>query len=257
VKIRAMVVDDEPLARDVLRMMLAEHDRVELVAECRGGLEAIEQIEKDPPDLLFLDVQMPEIDGFAVLETVGLEKVPILIFVTAYDRYALKAFEAHALDYLLKPFTKERLERTLHRAWMRWQQESSSHLQTELAAAMRQIRAGNPKASTRLVLRTGTKLIVLDQGEIDRVEAAGDYVEVHKGSQTYLVHQPLATMLARLDPDRFVRIHRSHIVNLERIRTLEPIFNGDYQLLLRDGTQLKLSRTYREPVLRRLGAADP
>lgn len=256
-KIRALVVDDEPLARDVLRMMLAENEQVDLVGECGGGLEAIEWIEKDPPDLLFLDVQMPEVDGFQVLETIGLEKVPILIFVTAYDRYALKAFEAHALDYLLKPFTQARLEQTLHRAWMRWQQEKTSDLREELAAAMVQIRTMQSGLPNRLVLRTGGTLTVLDQTEIDRVEAAGDYVEIFAGTKKYLVHQSLAGILARLDSKTFARIHRSHVVNLDRVRTLEPIFNGDYQLILQDQTQLKLSRTYRDRVLRHLGASDP
>jgi two-component system LytT family response regulator len=245
---RVLIVDDEPPARLRLRELLQRRDRVEIAGECSSGPEAVAALARLRPDLLFLDVQMPAMDGFQVLRESGAACTPVTIFVTAYDRYALNAFEAHALDYLLKPFSDERFDDALTRAL--------EHLQTrrsgELAARVLQLLERGEGVS-RIAVKTDGRVLIVQAGEIDWVEAAGVYVELHVGKKHYLHRVTLSELEEQLAPARFVRIHRSILVNLERIRELSPRTHGDYSVLLRDGTELRLSRSYREQLGALLG----
>lgn len=250
-KIRAVIVDDEPLARERLRTLLGNAADVRIVAECGDGRRAIAVIEKHRPDLLFLDVQMPEPDGFGVLAALPPERLPVVVFVTAYDRYALKAFEASALDYLLKPFDRERFEKTLARVRAHLEQKRSGKLNEKLLALLEQ-RPGTRYAE-RLVVKDGGRIAFLRVEDIEWIEALGNYAGLHAGKETHLLRETMSALEARLNPEKFVRVHRSAIVNLEQIRELQPTFHGDFRILLRNGTRLTLSRTYRKELQRRLG----
>lgn len=254
-KLRALIVDDEPLARERLRTLLKADPEVEIAAECADGRKAIAAIHKHAPDLVFLDVQMPEVDGFAVIEAVGPARMPAVIFVTAYDKYALRAFEVHALDYLLKPFDRERFTRALERAKTRLQHDAagrSGELGPRLLALLEALKAG-ARPVERLVIKSGGRVIFLRAEEIDWIEAAGNYVRLHAGREAHLLRETMSALEARLDAGRFRRIHRSTMVQLDRIKEMQPDFHGDYQVLLRDGTRLTLSRTYREKFREFLG----
>jgi len=231
--IRAVIVDDEELARAFLRELLGGHPEVEIVAECANGFEAVKSIAETSPDLLFLDVQMPKLDGFEVLELI--EPGPAVVFVTAYDQYAMRAFDAHAVDYLLKPFGVERFERALERAKARL---GERRLPTEVAAA-------RPPAERpqRLVVKDGTKVHVIPLEKLDYVEAQDDYVALHSGGKSFLKQQPIASLEAALDPARFIRIHRSAIVNLERVARIEPYGKESRIAILQDGVRLPVSRS--------------
>jgi two-component system LytT family response regulator len=241
VTIRAVVVDDEALARDRLRRLLAAHADVAIVAECGDGRAAIAAVRDHRPDLLLLDVQMPEVDGFAVLAAIGADAVPALVFVTAYDRHAVRAFEAEAIDYLVKPFDAARLARALDRVRRR---------DGELRARLDALLARPP---ARLPVRVGERIELLDVDEVDYVVAEGNYVAVHARGRAHLVRDTLSAMARRLDPRRFVRIHRSRIVRVDRVRAIEPLFHGEYCLTLADGTRLTSARSYREPLRAALG----
>jgi two-component system, LytTR family, response regulator len=248
--IRAMIVDDEPLARKRIRNLLAEAADVKLVAECANGREAIEAIDEVPPDLLFLDIQMPELDGFDVLQAVGVGRVPVVIFVTAYDRFALRAFEAHALDYLLKPFDDERFEATLQRARERIREQQGGDLDRRLRALLQEVRGAGGGGSEhahlqRLVVPSGHRSVFIRTEEIDWIEAERNYVRLHVGGRTFSLRENLGRLEAALDPARFCRIHRSTIVNVDRIQAVESLFRGEYLVVLHDGTKLTSSRSYR------------
>jgi two-component system LytT family response regulator len=234
--IRALVVDDEPLARRNVTVLLRADPDVGPIDECASGLEAIEVLRESKPDLLFLDVQMPECDGFDVLEMMGPDLPPAVIFVTAHDEYALRAFEAGALDYLLKPFDDARFARALDRA------------REKLA---RPAPAQRP-AARRLVVRTPGQLLFLDAAEIDWIEAASYYACLHVGKATHIIRRTLSELERDLGEERFVRIHRSIIVNLERIRGLELQTTGDYEVSLKSGERLRLSRRFRKRLQERL-----
>ena len=242
--IRAMIVDDEPLARLRLCDLLAEAEDVEVIAECANGEEAIEAIEASPPDLLFLDIQMPELDGFDVLQAIGVGDVPVVIFVTAYDQFALRAFEAHALDYLLKPFDDERFEAALERARERIRQQQGGDLDRRLEALLDEVRGGRGHLQ-RVVVPVGHRSVFIRTEEIDWIEAERNYIRLHVGRQAYLLRQNLSRIESALDPTTFCRIHRSTIVNIDRIRAVEPLFHGEYLVLLQDGTKLTSGRSYR------------
>ena len=250
-KIRALIVDDERLARKRLRTLLAEDRDVEIVGECADGAEAVMAIERDAPDLLFLDVQMPELDGFAVLEAVGPDKMPSVVFVTAYDRYALRAFEVHALDYLLKPFDEERFQNALQRAKEQLRSESAGALEQRLMALLETFKAGQTHVD-RLLVKASGRVLFLKTDEIDWIEASGNYVRLHVGRESYLFRETMNAMEAKLDPAKFLRIHRSTLVNSDRIKEMQPWFSGEHVILLRDGTELRLSRGYRERFEERL-----
>jgi two-component system LytT family response regulator len=241
---RTIIVDDEPLARERLRTLLSSDPEIEIVQECTNGQEAIESVARLTPDLLFLDVQMPEVDGFAVLEAIGVEAVPAVIFVTAYDQYALKAFDVHAIDYLLKPFDRERFERALARAKHHLSREKSGELEQRLAAFMRELQGA--RYADRLVIKGSGRVFFLRVEEIDWVEAEGNYLRLHAGTESHLIRETMHSLESRLDPGRFMRIHRSHMVNVDRVKELKPWFRGEYIVTLRDGRELTLSRGYRD-----------
>jgi two-component system LytT family response regulator len=242
--IRAAIVDDEPLARKRIRSLLAEAGDVEVVAECANGKEAIESLEASPPDLLFLDIQMPEIDGFDVLETIGVGRVPVVIFVTAYDKFALRAFEAHALDYLLKPFDDERFEAALHRARDRIRQQRGGDLDRRLRALLDEAR-GERGYLQRLVVPNGQRSVFIRTEQIDWIEAERNYVRLHVGDRAHLLRENLSRLESALDPATFCRIHRSTIVNIDRIQAVESVLRGEYLVVLHDGTRLTSGRGYR------------
>jgi two-component system, LytTR family, response regulator len=236
--IRAVLVDDEDLARQFLREYLREADPegVEVVAECANGFEAVKAISELQPDLVFLDVQMPKLDGFEVLEL--LEPTPTVIFVTAYDQYAMKAFDAHAVDYLLKPFPLERLKTALERARRRLGETSGTQA-AELSAAAR----APGHLLDRVVVKDGTKVHIIPLDKLDYVEAQDDYIGLRSEKKLYLKQQTISSIEAQLDPKRFLRIHRSYIVNLERIARIEPFTKDSRVAVLQDGTQLPVSRS--------------
>jgi two-component system LytT family response regulator len=252
--IKTLVVDDEPLARERVLSLLNGESGIEVLGECRDGQEAIAAIRQLSPDLVFLDVQMPGANGFEVLSAVGVDHMPMVIFVTAYDQHALKAFEVRALDYLLKPFDRERFQSALQRARTSIEQQETGDLGRRLLALVKDLRPAAPK-SDRIVVKSAGRLFFLRADEIDWIEAAGNYARLHVGSEAHLLRETMTSLEGRLDPERFFRIHRSRIVNMERIQELQPWFNGEYVVILRNGTRLTLSRGYREKLQERLGKA--
>ena len=238
--LRAVLVDDEPLARERLRSLLEEEPDVELVAECADGAEAVSAVRREKPDLLFLDVQMPGMDGFEVLQALEPAHLPAVVFVTAHDRYALRAFDHHALDYLLKPFDRRRFASALERARLDLRADRSGRRILALVADLR--RENRP--AQRIVVKTLGRVFFLRPSEVDWMEAAGNYVRLHVGEETYLVRDTMKEMESRLDPDMFVRIHRSRMVNLDSVRELQPWFHGEYIVILTTGTQLTTSRRH-------------
>lgn len=235
-KIRTLLVDDELLARSNLTVLLRADPEIEIVGECGSGMEGLEQIRSQKPDLVFLDVEMPECDGFDVLELLGGNLPPAIVFVTAYDQYALRAFEAGALDYLLKPFDNARFERALGRAKDR----------------LRQPQEGR-RRNDRLVIKSVGQVLFLKLSEIDWIEAADYYACLHAGEQSHLLRRSMNELDGELDPALFCRIHRSTIVNLDRVRGLKSGEDGEHEVLLENGTKLRLSRSYRKQLQSRLG----
>ncbi|MDB4951430.1 MAG: yehT 1 [Gemmatimonadetes bacterium] len=252
--IRALIVDDEPLARERIRLMLAEHPDVQVVGECEHGAEAVERILETSPDLVFLDVQMPGMDGFGVLEAVGPAAVPAVIFVTAYDRYALRAFEAHALDYLLKPFERDRFRLALERARAHLGSHGERELERRLQRLLDEMHA-RPRFPARLTVRSGTRISFVGTHEVDWIEAEANYARLHVAERSYLVRDTMGGMEARLDPAQFVRIHRSTIVRIDKIREVEASVQGEYIVVLQDGTRLTSSRSYRRKLVELMGLA--
>jgi two-component system LytT family response regulator len=255
---RVVIVDDEELARRGIRTRLQRSRDIEIVAECRNGREAIEAIRRTSPDLVFLDVQMPGKTGFDVIEAIGCETFPRVIFVTAHDRYAIRAFEVSALDYLLKPIDDERFDIALRRARESLARRYDSDLGRRLAAVVGEMAAGGnhqsaATRSNRMVVRSGGRVLFVKISEVDWVEATGDYVTLHVGKKSLLLRETITEMEKKLAPNGFTRIHRSTIVNLERIAEMRTLDNGEYRVLLRDATELKLSRNYRHELGRLVG----
>ena len=246
-KIRALIVDDEPLAREGIRMRLKQAPDIEVIGECGNGREAVTSIRRDLPDLVFLDIQMPRLDGFGVIEAIGVKQMPQVIFVTAYDEHALRAFEVSALDYLLKPVDGARFFEALERARNRLRGHNLEALSERLQQMMAELKAER-KYLERLSIKSGKagRIVFLAIDEIDWIEAADNYVQVHAGRASHLLHATLSSLERKLDPAKFLRIHRSTIINLGRIKELHPLFHGEYQLVLKDGTQLTSGRGYRE-----------
>lgn len=243
-RLRTLIVDDEPLAREWLRNLLGREGDVEVVGEAGDGFRAVLAIQELKPDVVFLDVQMPGLDGFGVLETLGPREVPALVFVTAYDQYAIRAFDVHALDYVLKPFGQERLRATLDRVRARLKAHHSGEALESLSSLVEELRALRA-APVWLLVREEGRSFFLKVADIDWVEAARNNVVLHVGRASHTYHDTMQGLEAKLDRRRFLRIHRSTIVNIERVKELEPWFNGDYVVTLRDGTKLTLSATYR------------
>ena len=235
-RLRVAIVDDEELARAVLREYLADHADVEIVAECANGFEAVKAANDLAPDLLLLDIQMPKLDGFEVLELIG--PGPAVVFVTAFDQYALQAFEVHAVDYLLKPFTAERLSRSLELARDRIGRGEAPPPQAIASEARRRTRP-----LERILVRDGPRVHVIPAARIDCIEAQDDYVGIRSGGKTYLKQETMASLEDLLDPGRFIRIHRSYILNIERLARLELLAKDNRVAILTDGSQLPVSRT--------------
>lgn len=252
--IRALIVDDEPLARDRIASLLREESDVEIIGQCADGKSAAAAIQEQAPDLVFLDVQMPGMTGFDVLRAVDPEKLPLVIFVTAYDQHALKAFEVHALDYLLKPVGKERLTEALNNARKQLQHPSEAMFQRRVLDLLAELDS-RQNAPQRIVIKADGEIVCLKPGEIDWAESAGNYVCLHVGGNTHILRETITSLESRLGHRQFLRVHRSTLVNVDRIKTLRPSLYGDYAILLRDGTKLTLSRGFRETVLKRLGTA--
>jgi len=241
--IRTVIVDDELLGRTVIREMLRGDAEINLIGECANGREAIDLLRKEQPDLLFLDVQMPVLDGFAVLS--ALDVLPFTIFVTAYDQYAVRAFEVHAVDYLLKPFDRERFGKALQRAKTALRQTQTNAINERILALL-EAQQTKPDYLERLVIKANGRVLFLSVDEIDWIEAQGNYVCLHSKKESYLVRETISGLEAQLAPKKFARIHRSTIVQLNRIKELHPWTHGEYRVLLKDGTELTLSRSYRD-----------
>jgi two-component system, LytTR family, response regulator len=249
-KIRVLIVDDEPLARRRIKSLLAHDSTVDVIGECSDGYKAVSSIGELSPDLVFLDIQMPAMDGFDVIRTIGPERMPTVIFVTAYDQYALKAFEVNALDYLLKPFDRRRFQKTLERAkaMIRGVQ---GNVNTQLLSLLKDLRR-EQEAPDRFIIRSGGRVVFLKVEEIDWMRTVGNYVRLQVGRDSHLMRETMTGMEAKLDPDRFMRIHRSTIVNLDRVKEVQPWVKGEYVVIMRDGTRLMMSRRYRERLNERL-----
>lgn len=256
-KFKALLVDDEPLARRNLRVLLNSDAQIEVVKECGDGADAVASIRALAPDLVFLDVQMPELDGFAVLDQLAGTPLPLIIFVTAYDQYALRAFEVSALDYLLKPFSDERFRKALQQAKQQLAQQDASALGQKLLALLDAHAVETPRYLTRLMVKTTGRVFFLRVEELDWIEAYDNYVRLHAGGKTHLLRQTMNELEVRLDPTQFARIHRSALVKLDRVKELHPQPSGEHTVILHDGTELKLSRGRREWLEQRLatGAA--
>ena len=248
-RIRALIVDDEPLARERIRNLVERDPEIVVAAECRDGQEAIAAIREHAPDLVFLDVQMPEKSGFDVIAEIGVERLPVVVFVTAHDDYALRAFEVAALDYLLKPFDEDRFSKTLDRAKTQIRSRQPDEFQQRVLSMMEDLRAA-PRGLERLIVKTGGQLVFLKTDEVDWIQAEGNYVRLHVGGASHLVRETIQSLEASLDPDRFLRIHRSTIVNLDRVREIQPLVHGEHRVVLKDGTKLSLSRGYRDRLSR-------
>jgi two-component system LytT family response regulator len=255
--IRTIIVDDEPAARDAIRSLLADDPEFLVVGESPDGLSALTAIRDEAPELVFLDVQMPAMDGFALLRQLDPAQLPVVVFVTAYDRYALQAFDAHALDYLLKPFDDQRFRRAVARAREGVGQARLGRAGQQLRAMLEEVSQAparaEPGGGGRLLIKADGRTTVLALDEIDWVEAEGDYVRVHAGKVSHRFRDTLTRVEARLPADRFVRIHRSVIVQIARIMELQPYFRGDQVVVLRDGTSLRLSRSYKSHLEQVLG----
>lgn len=244
-KIRTLIVDDMLMARQRIKTFLADYKEIEIIGECEDGQEAIEAIKTFNPDLVFLDVQMPEADGFEVIDMIGAEQMPVVIFVTAYDEFALQAFEASALDYLLKPFDAERLSKAMRRAKREIQLRQNGEINNQLGLLLTEV-TKESKYLKRIIVKAVEQTILLSVEDVDWISAAGNYLELHAAQETYLIRERMSRLEQKLNPDMFARIHRSTMVNLDRIKKLHPLFHGDHLVVLNDGTELNMSRTYHE-----------
>jgi two-component system, LytTR family, response regulator len=251
-KFRALIVDDEPIARKGIRRELERDAEIEVVGECTNGRDAVSFITSRKPELVFLDLQMPELDGFGVVEEVGVERMPTVVFVTAFDEFALKAFELHALDYILKPFNSERFQKALRRAKTQINQANVKDLNERLLSAIQDSRLAEKREGylERVVVKAGGRIFFLSVEEIDWIEAADNYVRLHAGKESHLVHGTMSKLESCLDPKLFLRVHRSTIVNVTRIRELQPLFHGEYAIKLSSGKELTSSRSYRDKLQR-------
>jgi two-component system, LytTR family, response regulator len=251
-QIRTILVDDEPMARERVRSLLAGQPDIEIVAECADGPQAVAAIERHAPQLVFLDVQIPVFDGFDVLRAVPPDRMPLVVFITAYDEYALRAFEVHALDYLLKPFESGRFYSTLERARDLIERQRAGDLGRKLLAMVQDLRPEGSQPADRLVVKSAGRIFFVRLDEIDWIDAAGNYVRLHVNGETHLFRETMNAIEKRLD-SRFVRIHRSHIVNADRIKELLPN-DGEHTVVLQGGVRLTLSRSYKGRLQERLGA---
>lgn len=253
-KIRTLIVDDEPLARQNIHLLVKDDPDIEIIGECGSGHEARKFIKEQAPDLMFLDIQMPEMSGFELLEKLSGEPLPVIVFVTAFDQYALRAFEVHAIDYLLKPFNDERFEKALRQAKLQVENLEVGKLSQKLLALIEDRETPPPAKSMpgkflkRLMIKSASRIVFLNVGDINWISADDYYVKLHTGKKSHLLRETMNDLETQLDPEMFVRIHRSTIVNINQIKELQALFNGDYLVVLNDGTEHKLSRSRREQV---------
>lgn len=245
-KIRVLIIDDEPLGRKMVRQMLGAHREAEIVGECENGLEAIAAIKVENPDLIFLDVQMPGANGFNVLEAIAGEKQPVVIFVTAYDEYAIRAFEVNASDYLLKPYDRERFEQAFERGARQIKNRDSDKINEQLRAFLSANKSVEQQFIERFIIKANGRVFFLKAEEIYWIEAEENYVMMHTRQNKYLFRDAISRLEQTLNPHKFQRIGRSTIVNLDFVKELQPWFRGNYKVILQDGTELKLSHHYRQ-----------
>ena len=265
-KIRVILVDDEPLALRGLKLRLQAFPEIEIVSECANGREAVKDIKAHEPDVVFLDIQMPGLDGFGVVRAMLGGPAPLFVFVTAYDKYAIDAFEANALDYIVKPVEEERLKDAVHRAREALKSKAAASRESKLIEMLASLSdderdrikelindpdwAEKERYAERLSFKDGSKVVVLGANEIEWIDAAGDYMCIHAGGKTHIIRETMKALQQRLDPSRFQRIHRSAIVNVHKVKELHPHSNGEYFIILENGAELKLSRSYKEVVTR-------
>lgn len=255
-KVQALIVDDERIAREGIRMRLEKASEIQVAGECANGIEAVTFIRERKPDLVFLDVQMPGLDGFGVIEKVGADRMPPVIFITAYDKYALRAFEVHAFDYILKPFDDERFAHALQRIKSQLRLAEIETVSNRLTALLEDLQARQKTLESdsrapesrleRIAVKTAGRIFFIEAEEIDWLEAADNYVQLHVGRETHLIREKVNRLENRLDPNQFLRIHRSIILNVKRIKELRPLFNGVFSVILKDGTKLTSGRHFRE-----------
>ena len=250
-KIRTLIVDDEPIARRGIRANLKSEADVKIIGECANGREAVAAIEREKPDLIFLDVQMPLLDGFGVVEAIGAEKLPSVVFVTAFDEHAIRAFEVNAVDYLLKPVDPERFQKTLNRVRAQIRNSQTSELGRRLATLLENTQSAYSKPERaayleRIAVKEAGRIMFVSAEEISWVSSDGNYIKIHTGGKAHLLRETMDAMERRLDPQKFLRVRRSVIVRLAQIKELHPLFNGEFQIILKDGTQLSSSRRYRQ-----------
>ncbi|RJP35186.1 MAG: DNA-binding response regulator [Candidatus Omnitrophota bacterium] len=250
--IRALIIDDEPLARKKIRTFLDTHPEIEITAECENGVEAVRIIQEWNPDLIFLDIQMPELDGFGLIRVIGAENMPAIIFVTAFDQYAIQAFESHAVDYLLKPFNQKRFHAAVERAIDSIQLKRTKAVNQRLIDLLAEME-GQKKSVDRIVVKTSSRILFVKTEDIDWIGASGNYLEIHSGKNMYLIRETMNHIEQKLDPARFLRIHRSTIVNLDRVIELQADTNGDYVVIMQNGITLTMSRSHREKMNKRIG----
>jgi two-component system, LytTR family, response regulator len=250
-RIRTLIVDDEPLARQGLRVVLLKEPEIEVVDEAGDGLEALEKIRNIRPDLVFLDIQMPELNGFEVLDSLAADEMPLVVFVTAYDQYALNAFQVHALDYLLKPFEDERLMEAVGRAKAQLRQKNGGSTTKKIQDMLDSTRVERSRVG-RIMVRSGGRITFVRVDDVDWIEAQGDYICLHTQGKKHLIREKISDMETQLSSDNFLRIHRSTMVNVTRIREMQPLFHGEYAVVLQDGTRLTMSRSFRDRVFDRL-----
>jgi two-component system, LytTR family, response regulator len=248
--IRVVVADDQPMARERLVSLLSAEPGVEVAGVASSGLEAVDCIRHQAPDLVFLDLQMPGMDGFGVIEAIGVERMPATVFVTAFDEYAVRAFEVQALDYLLKPFGRQRFQSALARARRHLERERQGEMAGRLAELLQMRRPGEGRE--RILVKSGGRVSFIEIDSIDWVEAEGNYVRLHAGDQVHLMRETMNGLVERIGAQQFFRIHRSRIVNVKKVKELLIAGGGDYQVVLFDGTKLGLSRLYRDALQEQL-----
>ncbi len=242
-KIKVLIADDESLARDRLRDLLKENNDIEIIGEAGNGIEAAAAIEENSPDLVFLDIQMPEMDGFEVIKTVGIEKMPHVVFVTAYDKYAIDAFEVNAIDYLLKPFSKDRFRKSLKKTIDYIELKNNNKFTDQLNKL---ISGTGKKYIDRLIIKSGGRYTFIKTDDIHWIESAGNYLTVNSGKEKHIIRGTVSGMEQKLDPDKFIRIHRQTIVNIDQIKGFQHLLKGEYKVILKNNIQLTLGQIYKE-----------
>lgn len=252
-RITALIVDDEPLARAFVRLLLKNEAEIEIIGEAGNGRDAAILINEKKPDLLFLDVQMPEMDGFSLLKTLDAKTMPAVVFTTAYEEYAIRAFEFHAIDYLLKPFDEDRFEKAVGRAKEILGDRVQRDDETTQIKELLKIVEEKPQYLERLLIKLNGRIVFLKTAEIDWIKADDKYVQIYAGSRSHLVRQTLGAMKTQLDPQRFLQIHRSAIINLERLKELQPLLSGEYIVILENGARITVSRNYKDQLFAVLG----